>query len=97
MKWTNALGTITAVITLLLGAMTSLLHCSSVGDLAATCTGDILPTAYMGYAGIAFALLTLVLKCIRPGGPLGSLFGQTVVVAETPAVGTVTPAQVASK
>ncbi|CAB5079533.1 hypothetical protein UFOVP143_10 [uncultured Caudovirales phage] len=97
MKWTNALGTITAVITLLLGAMTSLLHCSSVGGLQATCTGDILPAAYMGYAGIAFGLLTLVLKAVRPGGFLASLFGQTAVVSATPSVGTVTPAQVASK
>lgn len=99
MKWTNALGTITAVLTIITGIMSQLLHCTSTGDLAATCTGDILPAKYMVYASAAFGIITLVLKLLRPGGPLASLFGQTAVVVPEAknAPGVVTPAQVAAK
>lgn len=99
MKWTNALGTVTAVLTLLMGLMTQLFNCSSTGDLTATCTGTILPAQYMGYAAVVFGILTLVLKFIRPGGPLASLFGPTAVVVPDAksGAGTVTPSQVAAQ
>ena len=99
MKWTNALGTITAVLTLLLGAMTQLFNCNSTGDLTAVCTGTILPAQYMGYAAIVFGVLTLVLKAVRPGGFLSSMFGQTAVVVPeaNSAPGVVTPSQVAAQ
>lgn len=99
MKWTNALGTVTSVLTIITAIMSQLLHCTSTGDLAATCTGDILPAAYMVYASAVFGVLTLILKAVRPGGMLASMFGQTAVVVPDGknAPGVVTPAQVASK
>lgn len=99
MKWTNLASTITAILTVITGIMSQLLHCTSTGDLAATCTGDLLPAAYMIYASTAFGVLTLILKSLRPGGILASMFGQTVVVVPDAkaAPGVVTPAQVASK
>ena len=99
MKFTNLASTITAVLTVLTGIMSQLLHCSSTGDLAATCTGDILPAKYMVIASSVFGILTLILKAFRPGGLLHSFFGETaVVVPESKAApGVVTPAQVAAK
>lgn len=99
MNATNAFGTITAVLTLLIGVMTQLLGCSAASDgISATCTSTILPASYMVWAAMAFGILTLVLKLIRPGGPLRSLFGSTaVVVPENKAgPGTVSPSQVAA-
>lgn len=99
MKFTNLASTITAILTIVTGIMSQLLHCTSTGDLAATCTGDLLPAAYMVYASAVFGLITLVLKALRPGGVLASLFGQTAVVvpADKAKPGVVTPAQVASQ
>jgi len=95
---TNTASTITAVLTLLLGVMTQVLGCTSVGDLQANCTAAFLPPEYAGYAALFFAATTLILKLMRPGGALHSLFGPTaVVVPEAKAgPGTVTPEQVAS-
>ena len=52
----------------------------------------------MVFASAGFGVMTLVLKAMRPGGMLASLFGQTaVVVADAKAApGVVTRAQVAS-
>lgn len=99
MKWTNLASTITAILTIITGIMSQLLHCTSTGDLTATCSGDILPAKYLVIASSVFGILTLVLKALRPGGILNSMFGQTaVVVPETSAApGVVTPSQVASK
>lgn len=99
MKWTNALGTVTAVLTLVLGVMTQLLNCNSTGDLTAVCTSSVLPAQYTGYAAIVFGILTLFLKAVRPGGILNSLFGQTAVVVSDAASkpGVVTTSQVASQ
>lgn len=99
MKWTNLASTITAVLTIITGIMSQLLHCSSTGDLTATCSGDILPAKYMVIASSLFGILTLVLKAFRPGGIFASLFGETaVVVPEAKAApGVVTPSQVASQ
>jgi len=99
MKFTNLASTITAVLTVLTGIMSQLLHCTSAGDLAATCSGDILPAKYMVYASAVFGMLTLILKALRPGGMLHSMFGETAVVVpqSKSGPGTVTPAQVASK
>lgn len=94
MKFTNLASTITSILTILSGLMVQLLHCTSTGDLAAVCTGDILPAQYMGYATIFFGGVTLLLKFLRPGPTAASLFGQTAVVTSTPGVGTVTPEQV---
>lgn len=99
MKWTNLVSTITAVLTVVTGIMSQLLHCTSTGDLAATCTGDILPAKYLVIASSVFGVLTLLLKSLRPGGILHSLFGETAVVVPEAksAPGVVTPSQVASK
>ena len=99
-KYTNLLSTISLVLTALTGLMAKLLNCTSTGDLTATCTGnDLIPAAYMGYAAVIFAVLTLAIKSIRPGGFFSSWFGQTaVVVPEAKAKpGVVTPSQVAAK
>lgn len=99
MKWTNLASTITAVLTVITGIMSQLLHCTSTGDMAATCTGDILPAKYMVLATSVFGILTLILKSLRPGGILASLFGETAVVVPDGknAPGVVTKAQVAAK
>ena len=99
MKFTNLASTITAVLTILTGIMSQLLHCTSTGDLASVCTGDILPASYMLIASSVFGMMTLVLKAMRPGGMQASLFGQTAVVVPDmkSAPGVVTKAQVASK
>lgn len=97
-SFTNIFSTVTAVLTALTGIMASVLKCSSVGDLAATCSGDLLPAAYMGYAASVFGVLTLILKSLRPGGLLHSWFGETAVVvpltSSKSGVGTVSPEQV---
>lgn len=99
MKFTNLLSTVTAVLTVITGIMSQLLHCTSTGDMAATCTGDLLPAKYMVIASMVFGALTLALKAVRPGGILNSMFGETAVVvpAAKSAPGVVTKAQVASK
>lgn len=94
MKFTNLASTITAVLTIVTGIMSQLLHCTSTGDLAAVCTGDLLPAKYMIVASSVFGILTLVLKSFRPGGFFNSMFGATAVIVDKPGVGTVTPAQV---
>lgn len=98
-KWTNLASTITAILTVITALMSQLLHCTSTGDLAATCTGDILPAKYMVIASSVFGILTLALKFIRPGGPTASLFGPTAVVVPDAksAPGVVTKSQVNSK
>lgn len=95
---TNTASTVTAVLTLLLGVMTQVLGCTSLGDLHATCTASFLPPEYAAYAALFFAASTLILKLMRPGGALHSLFGATAVVvpADKAGVGTVTPEQVAA-
>ena len=99
MKFTNIASTITAILTVLTGIMSQLLHCTSTGDLAATCSGDILPAKYMILASTVFGILTLILKAFRPGGMLNSMFGETAVVVPDGknAPGVVTKAQVAAK
>lgn len=97
--WTNAFGSITAILTALSGIMVSLGCSPGAVDFAATCNipwlSSINPTLTVVAAGI-FGGITFVLKLARPGGILGSLFGGTaVVVSEAKAgVGTVTAAQV---
>lgn len=99
-KYSNLLSTISLVLTALTGLMAKLLNCTSTGDLTATCTGnDLIPAAYMGYAAVVFAILTLALKAVRPGGFINSWFGQTaVVVPDNKAKpGVVTKSQVMSQ
>ena len=93
---TNLASTVTAVLTAITGIMATLLHCSSTGELAATCTGDLLPAKYMVFASSIFGVLTLILKSFRPGGLLHSLFGETAVVVpdSKSAVGVATKSQV---
>jgi len=94
MKWTNLASTITALLTVITGIMSQLLHCTSTGDLMAVCSGDLLPAKYMVMASSLFGILTLALKSLRPGGFFNSMFGATAVVSAKPGVGSVTPAQV---
>lgn len=99
MNATNAIGTITAILTLLIGVMTQLLGCSAASDgISATCTSTIFPASYMVWAAVIFGILTLVLKLVRPGGALRSLFGATAVVVPDAqnAPGVASKSQVAS-
>jgi hypothetical protein len=99
MNFTNAAGTITAILTVLSTVMASVLKCEPVAELTAKCSASFLSPELAGYAAAAFGVLTIILKMIRPGGPLGSLFGPTAVVVPDGkgGVGVVTKAQVASK
>ena len=96
MNFANAAGSITAILTLLTGLMAQLLNCKALADMVARCETDILPAKYVVATSMVFAIATLLLKSIRPGGLLASWFGQTAVVV--PAIksgpGTVTKAQV---
>jgi len=98
---TNAFGTITAVLTAITGFLVSIGCSAGAVDFAATCSIPWLPPQYTAIAGGVFGALTFALKLFRPGGILHSLFGGTAVVvpATNPnsGVGTVTPAQVATK
>lgn len=99
MNLTNIFGTITAILTIVSGIMTQLLGC--VADAAGTvvCSSTLFPAKYMVIAAGVFGMLTLVLKAMRPGGFLHSLFGQTAVVVPEAknGPGVVTPSQVAGQ
>jgi hypothetical protein len=99
MKWTNALGTISAVLSFISLAMIQLLHCSSTGDLTAKCETDLIPAPWLAYTSMFFLAVTLALKAVRPGGFIASMFGQTAVVVpdSKSGPGVVTKAQVAAK
>ena len=99
-KYSNLLSTIALILSAITGIMAKLLNCSSTGDLTAVCTGSgLIPTQYLGIVAGTFAVLGLILKSVRPGGFINSMFGQTAVVVPDAksAPGVVTPAQVASK
>lgn len=99
MKFTNILGTITAILTILTGLMTQLLGCATDAAGVGVCTGSLLPAKYMAIATAVFGVLTMIAKLMRPGGALHSLFGETAVVVPDAkaAPGVVTKAQVAAK
>lgn len=105
MNWTNALGTITAALTVVMGIMTGLGCAPGAVDFAATCNIPWLPEQWLPYAAMLTGAIAFGLKLLRPGGVLRSLFGSTAVVvpaakvADLPngAKGVVTPAQVASE
>lgn len=96
MNLTNLFGTITAILTIVSGIMTQLLGCVTDAAGVTVCTSTLLPAKYTVIAAGVFGILTLILKAMRPGGFLHSLFGQTaVVVPETKAApGVVTKSQV---
>jgi hypothetical protein len=98
MNLTNLVGTVTAGLTILSGIMASVLKCEPVAEGAAKCTASFLPPEWAAYAAAAFGVLTLILKLLRPGGALHSLFGSTAVVVEDGkgGPGVVTNAQVKS-
>ncbi len=101
MNFTNILGTISAIITIVLGIMANVLGCTvPEGAEVATCTASWLSPAWAGVAMVAFAVLTIASKLFRAGGPLRGLFGSTAVIvppdSSKSGVGTVTPAQVAT-
>lgn len=99
MNFTNIFGTVTAILTVLTGVMTQLLGCVTDAAGVTVCTSTLLPAKYMAIAASIFAILTLILKLMRPGGALHSLFGKTAVVVPPAKAGpgVVTPAQVASQ
>lgn len=98
MKWTNAIGTITAILAIVSGIMTEALKCTGVDLVTAVCTASWLGD-YSKYAAVAFGLIALTLKSIRPGGILNSWFGSTAVVVSDAKAGpgVVTKSQVASR
>jgi hypothetical protein len=99
MKWTNAISTVSAILSFISLAMIQVLHCNTVADFVAKCETDIIPQAYLAYTSMFFLGVTLLLKALRPGGWVYGWFAPTaVVVPESKAApGVVTPAQVASK
>lgn len=98
MNFTNLFGTVTAILTVLSTVAASVLKCEAVGDAAAVCSASFLSPTVAAWAAAGFGILTLVLKMLRPGGILHSLFGQTAVVvsADKSAPGVVTKEQVAA-
>lgn len=96
---TNAFGTVTAILTALSAALMAIGCTPGATDFAAKCAVSWLPPTWMPIMAGVFGLITFVLKMMRPGGALHSLFGSTaVVVADGKgAPGVVTKAQVASK
>lgn len=100
-KFTNAFGTVTAILTFISGILASMGCTAGATDFAATCTvpwlSAINPTFTAILAGV-FGAITFVLKAARPGGFLHSMFGSTAVIVPLAkaGVGTVTPSQVAS-
>lgn len=99
MNLTNAFGTVTAILAVISTTMATVLKCEPVADLSAKCGASFLSPQIAGYAAAGFAILTLILKLLRPGGALHSLFGQTAVVVSDvkSAPGVVTQKQVDSK
>jgi hypothetical protein len=95
MNFTNLFGTLTAILTVISTVAASVLKCEAVGDAAATCSASFLSPVWAGYAAAGFGILTLILKLLRPGGALHSLFGQTAVVNNAGGAGVVTKDQVA--
>lgn len=96
MKWTNAIGTITAILAVVSAVMTQVLQCTGV-DLTAVCSAPWLGQ-YAAIAGMIFGLVAIISKALRPGGILNSMFGSTAVVVpdEKAQPGAVTKSQVAS-
>lgn len=96
-KYTNAFGTIAAIMSSLTVWLAQQ-GCLSTGDFAATCTIPWLPTSWMPWVTALFIGLTLIGKLTRPGGILRSMFGGTAVVVSEDSsksvAGTVTPEQV---
>ena len=97
-SWTNAFGTITAILTTISAFMVSMGCVPGAVDFAATCNIPFLPPSLVAIAGGAFGLLTFIIKLARPGGILHSLFGGTAVIVPLAdsGVGTVTQGQVNS-
>jgi len=98
MNFTNLFGTLTAILTVISTVAASVLKCEATSDMAATCGASFLSPSMAAWAAAGFGILTLILKMLRPGGLLHSLFGQTaVVVADNKsAPGVVTKEQVAA-
>jgi len=98
MNFTNISGTITAILTVVSTIMVSVLKCDPNAVGTAGCNASFLTPTLASYAAAAFGLLTIVLKMLRPGGVLHSLFGQTAVVVPEASAGpgTVTKSQIAT-
>ena len=97
-SWTNAFGTITAILTTLSAFMVSMGCVPGAVDFAATCNIPFLPPSWMYVAAGVFGVITFVLKVMRPGGFFHSMFGGTAVIVPLAdsGVGTVTQGQVNS-
>jgi ABC-type spermidine/putrescine transport system permease subunit II len=95
-KFTNSIGTITALLTVLSGFMASLGCVPGKADFEASCSISWLPPEYSVYAATGFGALLFVMKLLRPGGFLRNLFGGTAVITPVDQPGTVTLKQVGS-
>lgn len=99
-KFTNIFGTVTAILAVISGIMSTVLGCTqdAVTQIT-TCAVEWLPPQYAVIASAIFGGLSLISKAMRPGGFLHSMFGTTAVVVPSEnkhsTAGTVTPAQVA--
>lgn len=96
-KYTNLFGTIAAIASAITVWLAEQGCIGAVDVLSSTCTITWLPTSLMPIVTGIFIAGTIVGKLLRPGGILHSLFGSTAVVTKDAGVGSVTPAQVASK
>jgi hypothetical protein len=96
---TNAMGTITGILTALSAFLVSIGCAPGKVDFAATCSVPWLPPTWMPILAGIFGVITIALKLMRPGGVLHSMFGTTAVVVSDAksAPGVVTKAQVDSK
>lgn len=98
MNLTNPLGSVTALIAVILPILASVFGCTSdaVSDLGAKCSASFLSPTLAIWVTAGFAGLTLLAKLTRPGGIFGSLFGSTAVVVppEKAKPGVVTKEQV---
>lgn len=100
-KFTNIFGTVTAILAVLSGIMSTVLGCTTDAVTSVTvCAVEWLPPQYAVIASAIFGGLSLISKAMRPGGFLHSMFGTTAVVVPASSSksgpGTVTPSQVAA-
>lgn len=98
---TNAFGTVTAVLAMLMGFLTSIGCAPGAVDFSATCSIPWLPEQWLPYAGGLTGIVAFIMKLSRPGGWLHSLFGSTAVMLPenhpNSGPGTATPEHVAAK
>lgn len=96
-KYTNLFGSLASLAGLAYGGLEKIGQCSvDAVAFTAACTASWIPVWLLPWMTISFAILAIIGKLTRAGGPLSSMFGPTAVIVppEKSGVGTVTPKQV---